>query len=118
MAIGPEQSAADARDPGGLRVDAGVTLYCELAWGEIKGVPKTFEWLPRFWQLLQASLLIIAPGVLAAWLAAGGYPTSLRTCIRTIVAFFLGSAAGHWISFPLMVWAAKGRPSGMSMPTA
>ena len=62
----------------------------------------TFEWLPRLWQPLLASVVMIAPGVLAARLAAGGYPTSLRVCIRTVVAFFLGSAVAQAIAFLLI----------------
>ena len=64
--------------------------------------PTTFDWLPRLWQQLQASVLLIAPGMLAAWLASRGYPTSVRTCIRTVMAFFVGSAVGHWVVFRLI----------------
>jgi len=65
--------------------------------------PMTFEWLPRIWQQqLQASVLFIAPGMLAARLASRGYPTSLRMSIRTVVAFVLGSAVGHWLAFWLI----------------
>jgi signal transduction histidine kinase len=90
--------------------DAAVTFYCEIATSEIKGVPTTVAALPRLWQLLQVSLSLIAPGVLAAWLASQGYPTSLRTCIRAIVAFACGSAMGHWMSFPLPISASNARP--------
>ena len=90
--------------------DAGVTLYCEIAMGEIQGAPKTLEGLPRLGQLLQASAVLISPGVLAAWLVSRGYPRSLRACIRTLVAFALGSAVGHWASFPLLISASNVRP--------
>jgi hypothetical protein len=74
--------------------DAGFNVASEIAkW------PKTFDWLPRLWYLLLASVVMIAPGILAARLASRGYPTSLRMCIRTVVAFVLGSAVGHWIAF-------------------
>ena len=58
------------------------------------------------------SVLLIAPGMLAARLASGGYPTSLRMCIRTVVAFALGSAVGHWIAFELTTYpaASSARP--------
>jgi len=91
--------------------DACVTLYCQVTIGHIAGEPRTFGLLPRFWELLQASLVLYGPGVLAAWLASsGGYPTSLRGCIRTIAAFALGSALGHWMSFPLLISASNVRP--------
>lgn len=64
--------------------------------------PPVFDWLPRLGQRLQSSVLSIAPGMLAAWLAARGWPASVRMGIRTGVAFFLGSAAGHWIVFRLI----------------
>jgi len=70
--------------------------------GQITNGPTTFEWLPRLWQQLQTSVLFIAPGMLAAWLASRGYPTSLRMYIRTVVAFVLGSAVGHWLAFWLI----------------
>jgi len=63
--------------------------------------PTTLEW-PRVWQQLQASVLFIAPGILAARLASRDYPTSLRMCIRIVVAFLLGSAVGHWLAFWLI----------------
>jgi hypothetical protein len=65
---------------------------------EIRKWPEAFDWPPRVWQLLQASVVMFAPGVLAARLASRGYPTSLRMCIRTVVAFVLGSALGHWFA--------------------
>jgi hypothetical protein len=68
----------------------------EFVW-HLTRVSKTFDSLPRFWQLLQASVVIIAPGILAARLASRGFPTSLRMCIRAVVAFSLGSAVGLWI---------------------
>jgi len=77
--------------------DASLSLVAHIG-----RAPMTFEWLPRLWQLLQASVVIIAPGMLAAWLASRGYPTSVRMCIRTVVVFFLGSAVGHWIGFWLI----------------
>jgi len=90
--------------------DAGVTLYCQVTLGKVTGEPRTFDLLPRFWELLQASLVLYGPGVLAAWLASGGYPTSLRAFIRTVVAFAVGSAVGHWISFPLLITPSNVRP--------
>lgn len=69
---------------------------------QITRQPTTFEWLPRLLQQLQASVLLIAPGMLAAWLASRGTPPSVRMCVRTVVAFFLGSAVGHWIAFRLI----------------
>ena len=82
--------------------DAGLSLYLEIALGEMKGVPRTSDWGPRFWQLMQSSAVLFAPGVLAAWLTARGYPTSLRKCIWTVFAFAVGSAVGHLIYFPLL----------------
>jgi hypothetical protein len=79
--------------------DASLMLALEIAMAT-----KTVEWLPRFWHLLQGAALLIAPGIMAARLASGGYPTSLRLCIRTIVAFALGSAVGHWIAFELTTY--------------
>jgi signal transduction histidine kinase len=79
-------------------------IVFEAAVFEIKG--KTFDWLPRLWQLVQYNVLVIAPGALAAWLAARGYPTSLRMCIRMVVGFALGSAVGHWVSLPQLVWGS------------
>jgi signal transduction histidine kinase len=68
---------------------------------QITSDPTTFAWLPRLWQQLQVSVLLIAPGMLAAALASRGFPASVRTCIRTVVVFFLGSAVGHWLAFRL-----------------
>lgn len=64
--------------------------------------PTAFTWLPRLWQQLQVSVLMIAPGMLAAALASRGFPASVRTCIRTVVVFFLGSAVGHWFASRLV----------------
>lgn len=69
---------------------------------QITSNPTTFAWLPRLWQQLQVSVLLIAPGLLAAGLASRGYPASIRTCVRTVGVFFLGSALGHWIAFQLI----------------
>ena len=69
---------------------------------QITDGPTTFEWLPWLWQRLQTSVLMVAPGMLAARLASRGYPTSVRMCIRTVVAFVLGSAVGHWLAFWLI----------------
>lgn len=92
--------------------DAGATFYCEIVTGELKGAPATFDWMPRLWQLLQVSVLLVAPGVLAAWFASGGYPASLRACIRIVMAFAAGSALGHWVSFagPMAANAPRGWP--------
>ena len=76
--------------------DASLSLAIEMA------RPKTFEWLPRLWQMLQLSALQIAPGALAVRLASRGFPTSLRMCIRMVVAFAFGSAVGHWVAFGLI----------------
>jgi hypothetical protein len=88
MAIGTEPSPADSRDPGGLRVGRQRASTASPS-ARSRGQGQS-EWLPRLWQLLQASVVMIAPGVLAAWLASRGYPTSLRMCIRTVVAFASG----------------------------
>ena len=88
---------------------ASADVVVEMALFEING--STFEGLPRLWQLMQGDLLMIAPGALAAWLAARGYPTSLRTCIRMVLAFALGSAVGLWVSFPQLVWPSSLRPA-------
>jgi signal transduction histidine kinase len=77
--------------------DASPTLVLEII-----RLPNTFEWLPRHWQQLQASVLLVAPGILAARVASRGYPTSVRVCIRTVVAFALGSAVGAWLAFRLI----------------
>ena len=37
-----------------------------------------------------SQVVLIAPGMLAARLASRGYPTSVRMCIRTVVAFSSG----------------------------
>ena len=76
--------------------DASLSLAIEMA------RPNTYEWLPRLWQMLQVSALQIGPGVLAARLASDGLPTSLRMCIRMVIAFALGSAVGHWVAFGLI----------------
>jgi Histidine kinase len=77
--------------------------------------PTTFAWLPRLWLELQVSVLAIAPGMLAARLASRGYPTSVRMCVRTVVAFGLGSAIGHWIAFQLIpVYPGNGMPRPLS----
>ncbi|HUG22777.1 sensor histidine kinase [Piscinibacter sp.] len=92
---------------GGLQLILAILVVCVWHNGatlvfQITNDPTTFAWLPRLRQQLQASLLLIAPGMLAAWLASRGCPTSVRMCIRTVVAFFLGSAVGHWIVFRLI----------------
>jgi len=84
-------------------------IVFEAALSEIKG--KTFGLLPRPWLLLRYNVEVIAPGALLAWLAVDGYPTSLRMCIRMVVMFALGSAAGHWISFPELVGPTYLRPA-------
>jgi signal transduction histidine kinase len=88
--------------------DAAMLLYLDAVHDAMKGRPRTFEWQPRLWHLLQLSAVLIAPGVLAAWLAARGYPASLRACIRTVVAFVLGSAVGHLMSSAQQVWLSSG----------
>jgi hypothetical protein len=74
--------------------------------------PTTLAWLPRVWLGLQISVLSIGPGMLAAWLASSGsYPTSVRMCVRTVAAFGLGSAIGHWMTWQLIpVYPWSGMP--------
>ena len=69
---------------------------------EIIKDPTTFAWLPRFSRQVQVSGLFIATGMLAAFLASRGYPTSVRMCVRTVAVFVLGSAVGHWLGFALV----------------
>lgn len=82
--------------------DAGLSLYLEAALAEMKGLPSASDWPSRFVQLSQRSAVLFGPGILTAWLAAGGYPTSPRMGLRTVLAFALGSAVGHIIYFPLL----------------
>jgi signal transduction histidine kinase len=89
--------------------DASLSLLIEMT------KPKsTFEWLPGLWQMLQISALQIAPGVLAARLASRGFPTSLRMCIRMVMAFALGSAVGHWVAFGLIPPSYFGQSTTLS----
>lgn len=69
---------------------------------EVTRDPTAFDWLPLLLQQLQVSVLLIAPGMLAAWLASRAGPATLRGSIATAGAFFLGSALGHWIVFRLI----------------
>jgi sensor histidine kinase YesM len=79
---------------------------------QMANAPATSEW-PRLWQQVQTSVLFIAPGMLAAWLASRGYPTSVRMCMRTLVAFVLGSAVGHWLAV-LLIHTGSGKVSPLS----
>ena len=83
--------------------DASAMLVMEINW-----VTRTFDWLPRLWQQLQASVLFIAPGILAARLASGGYPTTIRMCVLAVVGFALGSVVGHWLVHQLIPAHAPG----------
>ncbi len=75
--------------------------------------PTPSVWLPRLSQQLQYSVMLIAPGMLAARLASRGYPSSVRMCIRTVAAFVLASAVGHLLVFqfiPVHFWSGKAWP--------
>ncbi|HKX44980.1 MAG TPA: histidine kinase [Burkholderiaceae bacterium] len=53
------------------------------------------DWLQRFLELLQASLLCIVPGAVAARLVFSRYPATHRECLGIIAVFLVGSAIGH-----------------------
>ena len=67
--------------------------------GGVTGESRTFDLLTRFWQLLQTA------SCCTGWragrvVASRGYTKSFAPS-SAVAAFALGSAVGHWISFPL-----------------
>jgi len=80
--------------------DASVVFVVQIA-----AKPIAVDWLAHLGRLVLAGLLCVGPGVLAVRLLAPSYPSTLQRCVRTFVAFVLGSAVGHvcagrWIYFP------------------